>query len=78
MIHILGSITIGSLAISRVRKLALARELHGKFWVDSEGREQVGIFVGAKAVYVSMREGRAAVCRRCGGVGRSYRRLACH
>jgi hypothetical protein len=59
-----------------VRKLALARELHGKFWVDSKGREQAGIFVGAKAVYVSMRKCRAAVCRGCGRVRRSYRRLA--
>ncbi|KAJ6723665.1 hypothetical protein OIU74_008097 [Salix koriyanagi] len=75
----LGSITsTGSLAICRGRKLALGRELHGEFWVDSKGREQVGILVGAEAAYVSVRKRRAAVCRGCSRGRRSHRRLACH
>jgi hypothetical protein len=32
-----------------MRKLALLRELHGKVGVNSKGRQEVGVPVGAKA-----------------------------
>jgi hypothetical protein len=61
-----------------VRKFALFRELHGKVWVNSKGREEVGVLVGAETAKVGVREDRATVGRRRGRIWRSHRRLACH
>ena len=61
-----------------MRKLAQTRELHGKVWVNTKGRQQVGLLIGAKAAHVSVGEGGAAGGCRGRRVGRGHCWLACH
>ena len=55
-----------------MRKVALARELNGKVWVNPEGRQELGVFVATEAVHISMRESRTA------SGGRFSRVWRCH
>lgn len=67
-----------SLAIGRMRKLALLRELHGEIWINPKWRQHIGVFIVAKASHVRMREGRAASCSGLAWVWRCHRWLARH
>ncbi|KAK0577362.1 hypothetical protein LWI29_031981 [Acer saccharum] len=46
--------------IGRMRKVALARELNGKVWVNSKGRQELGVLVATEAVQIGMRQRRTA------------------
>lgn len=65
------------LAIGRMRKLALSRELNCKIWINPKWRQKVGVPVGAKTAKVSMRQSRTAVCRRWCWVWSSHSWFAC-
>lgn len=61
-----------------MREIALARDLHGEFWVDPERRQYRRVSVRAEAAHVGVRQRGAALCSWWRRVRRRGRRLAGH